>query len=133
MAYINHKDLDVHWEKWEKTNCHDSWIEISNMVYAICAGVASHFHPKSSEENDDNIHDAYVAIMQKIRDGKIVDEKRGKIFNLLTTSIFRHLYSKMNRNKKNKDCIMKYTNITMQRHGINSINYNDVNYGNTIE
>lgn len=107
--YVNSTELEEWWQGWLTTGCSFAWGELSERVYKMCCGVATHFNPKDEDEHSEHVHDAFLQTMEKIKSGKL-KFIRGKapVFNLLTTTIFRILYSKMNRQKKQREHQKKY-------------------------
>lgn len=108
--YVDTNELEDWWIGWQRTNCPYAWAEVSSRIYKICEGIARHFNPRDDEETHDHIHDAFVQTIEKIKAGKLVII-RGKapVFNLVTTTVFRILYSKMNKQKKHKEHLQKYS------------------------
>lgn len=108
--YVDSKEIELCWANWlANENPHD-WEKLQGFVYKICKGVVVHFNPKSEEEHMDLCHETFVLTMDKIKKRKLVF-KAGKapVFNLLTTTIFRHLYSLKNKeNRRRKLLKTKY-------------------------
>lgn len=109
--YVDNQELEDWWQGWYVTGCDFAWHEVSSRIYQICQGIATHFNPKSDEESHDHVHDAFVQILDKIQKGKLRYERgRAPVFNLVTTTVFRILYSKMNKQKKHREHLRKYFN-----------------------
>ena len=73
------------------------------------------------------MHDAFAQTIDKINKKKLVFI-RGKapVINLITTTVFRILYSKMNKQKKHRDHLKRYTYQYVLKHSpdlINNIEY----------
>ena len=101
--YVDSKQLEAHWTNWLQSKDPDSWKFLLEGVYKICHGVAIHFRPQDDEEHREYTHEAFVLTIAKISDGRLkFTPGRAPVFNLLTTTIFRHLYSKMNKDSRRK-------------------------------
>jgi hypothetical protein len=115
--YVNSNELEGWWDKWNKTKEEDAWNEMSTRIYKICCGIATKFNPKSEEEHMEHVHDAWQQTMEKIKNGKLKFEAgRAPVFNLITTTVFRILYSKMNKQKKQREHHKKYAYQFVQKH-----------------
>lgn len=107
--YIDSKELQEWWTGWLITGCPYAWDQMCSMIFKICEGVARHFHPPTPDEHQEHAHDAFIMTIDKIKSGKLkFDPGRAPVFNLLTTTIFRHLYSKMNKETRRKKHHLKY-------------------------
>jgi hypothetical protein len=116
-VYCNSKELEEWWGGWNTTECQYAWEKMGSNIYNICCGVARHFHPKDEDEFCDHVHDAYMQTMEKIQKKKLkFTPGRAPVFNLITTTAFRILYSKMNRQKKVRINLKKYTYRFVQAH-----------------
>ena len=101
--YVDSDDLEACWAQWLKDENEASWEELTTYVYKICEGVAVHFNPKDKEEHAELAHETFVLTIEKIKNRKLVFEPgRAPVFNLLTTTIFRHLYSLKNKDNRRK-------------------------------
>lgn len=115
--YVNSRELEEWWTGWMVTEDPYAWDQMSQMIYKMCEGVATHFHPATKEEHEEHTHDAFFMTVEKIKDGRLkFDPGRAPVFNLLTTTIFRHLYSKMNKEKRQRDLITKYMDRVLDEH-----------------
>ncbi len=124
--YVPTAELEYWWEQWLQTGTDTAWEELSNRIYKICGGIATHFHPKTEEEKQEHIHDAWTQTMDKIRTRKLLFTKgKAPVFNLITTTVFRILYSKMNKQKKQREHHKKYTNLFIQANMPNIISANE--------
>jgi hypothetical protein len=107
--YVNSEILEEWWYGWIVTKDEFTWEALSMMIYMICQGVATKFNPKSPEEHEEHTHDAWTQIMDKIRTGKLrYIHGKAPVFNLITTTAFRILFSKMNKQNKQKQYLAKY-------------------------
>ena len=107
--YVNSKELENWWTNYLDTGCSLAWEQMSERIYLICCGIATKFNPKSDEEYNEHVHDAFLQTMDKIKKGKLkFTPGRAPVFNLITTTIYRILYSKMNKLKKHNDHMRKY-------------------------
>ena len=116
MAYVNTKEIEAAWGAWLKNHGEKPWLQLSESVYKICAGVVTHFHPQSDDEQAELVHHAFTVTMGKINDKKMVYiPGKAPVFNLLTTAIFRCLYSLKTSEKRRKDKLFKYRQQVAQR------------------
>jgi hypothetical protein len=115
--YVNSQELEEWWTGWLITKDEYSWEQMSNLIYKICEGVATQFHvPPDSEEYHEHVHDAVAQTLEKISIGKLKFTRgRAPVFNLITTTAFRILYSKCNKSKKQKEHNRKYIYDTIQK------------------
>jgi len=106
--YVDSVALENYWTKWLSDHDSESWEKLLDGIYKICYGVAIHFHPHDSEEHDELAHEAFILTVSKISDGRLkFTPGRAPVFNLLTTTVFRHLYSKMNKDSRRKVVLAK--------------------------
>jgi hypothetical protein len=76
----------------------NSWTAVLLDVGEMCKGIATKFKPQSEEEHQDLTNEALLHVASKMTAKKLVyTPGRAAVFNLLTTTIFRILYSFMNR------------------------------------
>lgn len=116
--YVNSQELEEWWLGWMVTGDNFCWEQMSNMMYQICEGVARRFNAKpDSDEYVEHVHDAITQTLEKIKLGKL-RYIRGKapVFNLITTTVFRILYSKMNRQKKQREHDKRFMYEFVQKH-----------------
>lgn len=108
--YVESEDIEKCWAHWLEHSDDESWHNLQNMVYLICQGVAVKFGPKNDEEHADLTHETFILTVEKIKNGKLVfTPGRAPVFNLLTTTIHRHLFSLMNkRNRQKRLLLTKY-------------------------
>lgn len=115
--YVDSKELEEWWAGWLITQDQYAWEQISDMIYRICNGIATRFNPRNDEEHTELLHDTFTTTMEKIKLGKLKFEPgRAPVFNLLTTTIFRQLYSKMNKEKRRKIHQTKYIQKIVAEH-----------------
>lgn len=101
--YVDSKFLEEHWSRWLSEHDKGAWDKLLEGIYKICYGVAVHFHPHDEDEHNELAHEAFVLTVAKINDGRLkFTPGRAPVFNLLTTTVFRHLYSKMNKDSRRK-------------------------------
>jgi len=99
--YVDNAELERDWTQWNYDRDVMSWSRLSTGIYKICQGVAVKFNPRNDEEHAEYAHDALVLTLEKIRDGRLqFIPGKAPVFNLLTTTIFRHLYSRMNKDAR---------------------------------
>jgi hypothetical protein len=113
--YVNSNELEEWWAGWNITGCEYAWEQMSSMISKICFGVARKFNPRDEDEYYEHVHDALVQTLEKIHSGKLkFKHGQAPVFNLLTTTIFRILYSKMNKQKRTKEHLANYTQLFLQ-------------------
>ncbi len=101
--YVDSKEIELCWANWLANEDAYSWDKLQGFVYKICKGVVVHFNPKNEEEHMDLCHETFVLTMDKIKNRKLVFKAgRAPVFNLLTTTIFRHLYSLKNKENRRR-------------------------------
>ena len=115
--YVNSVELEEWWQGWLVTGDSKAWDMMADMIYKICEGVSVKFHPNMlADEHLEHIHDAWSQCLEKIKNGKLkFTHGKAPVFNLLTTTIFRILYSKMNKQKKQKEHQRKYIYTCIQQ------------------
>jgi len=101
--YVESSDIENCWAHWLQYDDEESWHRLSNFVYRICQGVAVKFNPKSDEEHAELTHETFTLTIEKIKNKKLIfTPGRAPVFNLLTTTIHRHLYSLMNKRTRRR-------------------------------
>lgn len=101
--YVDSDELETVWDHWLRNEDSPSWERLQKMVYDICKGVTVHFNPKTEEEYMELCHETFVLTIEKIKNKKLIFEAgRAPVFNLLTTTIFRHLYSLKNKDNRRR-------------------------------
>jgi hypothetical protein len=108
MKYVISEELEYDWTKWADEGCTLAWERLLDQIYMMCKGISTRFHPKDEEEHTELSHEAFVLTIAKIKDGRLTFDDRAPVFNLLTTTIFRHLYSLKNRDARRKVAYNKY-------------------------
>lgn len=77
-----------------------TWHAMLEDVNRICHGIAMRFKPRNEDEHAELTHEAVVQVITKLAHYKLVyTPGRAPVFNLLTTTIHRVLYSIMNKRK----------------------------------
>jgi len=107
--YVASNELESDWANWLESDCQRSWDNLSRQIYSMCQGISIRFRPKTEDEHEELTHEAFVATINKIKLGKLrFIPGKAPVFNLLTTAIFRYLYSLKNRNKRGTFIINEY-------------------------
>lgn len=88
-----------------------TWPILAKMIYLICEGISLNFHPPNEDVKNELIHNACTQTLNKIQRRKL-EFTRGQAppFNLLTTAIFRIMYSIKNKEKRDREHRSKLTN-----------------------
>ena len=85
-----------------------TWHAMLEDVSKICRGISTKFNLPSEEEQVDLSEDALLQVVNKLIARKLVyTPGRAPVFNLLTTTIHRCMYSIMNKRNKQKQNIFK--------------------------
>lgn len=85
-----------------------TWHAMLEDVNKICNGIATRFKPRTEEEHQELTHEALLQVIQKLSTYKLrYTPGRAPVFNLLTTTIHRILYSIMNRRKHQREGISR--------------------------
>lgn len=85
-----------------------SWHLMIEDINKMCLGIAMKFNLQSEEETTDFANEALLQVMRKLKDRKLVyTPGRAPVFNLLTTTIYRCMFSIMNRRKTQKNGLYK--------------------------
>jgi len=80
-----------------------AWHAILSDIDKMCQGIAMNFKQGSEEERMDLANEALLQVTNKLVNKKLVyTPGRAPVFNLLTTTIFRCMYSIMNRRNNRK-------------------------------
>lgn len=108
MKYVVSEEIECNWAKWNDSKCPVAWEQLQQQIYKMCFGIATKFHPRDEEEHTDLAHEAFVQTMNKIQDGRLTFDDRAPVFNLLTTTIFRHLFSLKNKDTRRRNATNKY-------------------------
>lgn len=107
--YIDNEELERCWIRWNESYDEDAWDKLTKDIYKICQGVAVKFNPRDAEEHSEYAHETFVLTLEKIRDGRLkFIPGKAPAFNLLTTTIIRHLYSKMKKRSRETDIIAQF-------------------------
>lgn len=85
-----------------------TWHAILEDVNRICQGIAMKFNLPSEEEQLDFADEALLQVTNKLQTKKLVyTPGRAPVFNLLTTTIYRCMFSIMNRRKTQRNGMFK--------------------------
>ena len=80
-----------------------SWQAMLQDIAKMCNGVASKFNQQSAEETNNLASEALVQVISKIARGKLkYTPGRAPVFNLLTTTIHRCIYSILSKDTRQK-------------------------------
>ncbi len=86
----------------------DTWHSMLEDINRMCQGIAIKFNLQSEEEHLDFSNEALLQVMNKLMNKKLVyTPGRAPVFNLLTTTIHRCMFSIMNRRKTQKNGLYK--------------------------
>ena len=80
-----------------------SWQAMLEDIAKMCRGIASKFNQQSMEETENLASEALVQVISKISRGKLrYTPGRAPVFNLLTTTIHRCIYSILSKDTRQK-------------------------------
>jgi hypothetical protein len=109
MGYVNSKELEACWGRWLRHERQADWESLADGIYKVCLGVATQFHPRTDDEQTDLANHAFCVTMDKIIARKLVfDPGRAPVFNLLTTTVFRILYTYKTTEKRKNARIIRF-------------------------
>jgi hypothetical protein len=107
--YVDTKVLEKNWADWLEDENEKSWEALLDDVYKICEGASINFKPRDKEEHLELTHETFAMTINKIKNRKLVFEPgRAPVFNLLTTTIMRQLYSLKNKDSRRRRLYDKY-------------------------
>jgi hypothetical protein len=82
----------------------ETWERLTSMIHKICCGVVLNFRPPSDDVKNELVQEAFTHTLTKIHRGKLkFTPGKAPPFNLLTTAIFRIMYSIKNKEKRDRD------------------------------
>lgn len=96
-----------------------TWHNMLTNINLMCIGIATKFKQPNDEEHHDLANEALLQVTRKLVAHKLVYiPGKAPVFNLLTTTIYRIMYSIMNRRKTQRNGFQKYaaTIATTSRH-----------------
>lgn len=83
-----------------------TWHLMLEDINKICAGIATRFKPRTEEEHQELTNDALTQVINKLAHYRLVYKPGlAPVFNLLTTTIHRIMYSIMNKRKTQREGI----------------------------
>ncbi len=84
------------------------WHAMLEDVNLICRGIAMKFKPRTDDEHNELSSEAFLQVMNKLSTRKLIyTPGRAPVFNLLTTTIHRVMYSIMNRRKHHRESLSR--------------------------
>jgi hypothetical protein len=97
-----------------------SWQAMLQDIAAMCKGIASKFNQQSAEETDNLASEALVQVISKISRGKLrYTPGRAPVFNLLTTTIHRCIYSILSKDTRQKKNFTSFAdNLVIEEMGV---------------
>ncbi|MCK9557552.1 MAG: hypothetical protein M0R50_05875 [Candidatus Cloacimonetes bacterium] len=103
-----------------------SWQNMLEDIAKMCNGVASKFNQPSIEETNNLASEALVQVISKIARGKLrYTPGRAPVFNLLTTTIHRCIYSVLSKDARQKKNFMAFAdNLVIEDANAVRVNYN---------
>jgi hypothetical protein len=107
IAWVLPSNLTVEQLKRQGYYCEQStiasWQAMLQDIAKICQGIASKFNQQSAEETNNLASDALVQVISKIARGRLkYTPGRAPVFNLLTTTIHRCIYSILSKDTRQK-------------------------------
>ncbi len=93
----------------------ETWHMMLTDINNMCIGIATKFKQGSEEETNDLANEALSLVTHKLKRKKLVYMPgRAPVFNLLTTTIYRCIYSILNKRKNQREGFQKLVD-SMQR------------------
>lgn len=84
------------------------WHAMLHDIDNMCQGIATKFNPPSKEDHLELSNEALLQVTRKLTTGRLVyTPGKAPVFNLLTTTIFRCMYSIQNRKKHQREGMLK--------------------------
>ncbi len=81
-----------------------TWHAMLEDINRICHGIAMKFKPRNEDEHAELTNEAIYQVMKKLAEYRLVyTPGRAPVFNLLTTTVHRVLYSVMNKRKHQRE------------------------------
>lgn len=97
MGYIKEKPTD------------STWHLILEDINRMCWGISAKFNQPTEDEQQELANDALLQVVNKLVNYKLVyTPGRAPVFNLLTTTIYRCMYSIMNRRKTQRQGLQRF-------------------------
>ena len=128
MKYVISEEIEYDWLKWANENDLPSWERLLDQIYLMCIGISMKFRHRNDEERSELAHEAFVQTINKIKSGHLTFDDRAPVFNLLTTTIFRHMYSIKNKDTRRRMSHVKLVTKTLSdlkiRQMISSLQFN---------
>jgi hypothetical protein len=89
----------------------ESWHAMLRDINNMCQGIATKFNPPSVEEHMELSQEALLHVIDKLTRRKLVfTPGRAPVFNLLTTTIYRCMYSIKNKHRSQRNGMYKLMN-----------------------
>lgn len=88
-----------------------SWGLMISDIASICKGIVTKFNQPDEESRCELAQEALTQVMRKLTEGRLVyTPGKASVFNLLTTTIFRIMFSIMNKNTRTRVNTQKLVN-----------------------
>ena len=102
-----------------------SWQAMLQDIVKMCNGIASKFNQQSTEETNNLASEAFVQVISKIARGKLrYTPGRAPVFNLLTTTIHRCIYSILSKDTRQKKNFAAFAdNLVIEEAGAARVSY----------
>jgi hypothetical protein len=79
----------------------ESWDDVLRDIYKMCNGISKRFNMPSDEDRNELANEAALQVIRKLKRGKLVyTPGKAPVFNLLTTTIHRCMYSALSRDQR---------------------------------
>jgi len=93
-----------------------SWDAMVEDIYKICGGIATKFNV-TEDDRDELIHESALQVIKKLTTHKLVyTPGRAPVFNLLTTTIHRCIFSALSRDKRRVNNLRRFTEDWQAQH-----------------
>lgn len=86
----------------------ETWHAMLRSISLICSGISTRIKLQSEEDQQDLAAEAMLQVTHKLKQKKLVyTPGRAPVFNLLTTTIYRCIFSTLNKSSKTKKAAYK--------------------------
>ena len=86
------------------------WHSLLKDIAAMCAGIVCKFNQPSEEAKASLANEAFVQVASKLQRGRLkYMPGRAPVFNLLTTTIHRCIYSALSKDKRQRRNLVALT------------------------
>lgn len=86
---------------WRERPTKESWDTVLQDIYKMCNGISMRFNMDSDEDRSELANEAALQVIRKLKAQKLIyTPGKAPVFNLLTTTIHRCMYSALSRDQR---------------------------------